>query len=56
MTAPGFGAVILDAGQLVVGPDGDLEFRGGPSEFGRYFSGELDLVDDLCAALGTPNT
>ena len=55
MTAPGFGTVVLDAGQVIVGPDGDLEFRGGPSDFGDYFDGQLDVIDDLCAALGTPN-
>jgi len=56
MTAPGFGAVLLDAGRIVVGPSGDLEFQAGPFEVERYFEGELSIVDDLCAALGTPNT
>lgn len=55
MTAPGFGTVMLEAGQVIFGPDG-LEFRGGPFELNRYYEGELDLVDDLCAALGTPNS
>lgn len=55
MTAPGFGAVILDAGRIVVGPSGDIEFQAGPFEVERYFEGELSIVDDLCAALGTPN-
>jgi len=56
MTAPGFGTVVLDAGQVIVGPSGDLEFRAGPSEFGDYLDGRLDVIDDLCAALGTPNS
>jgi hypothetical protein len=55
MTAPGFGAVLLDAGRIVVGPSGDIEFQAGPFEVERYFEGELSIVDDLCAALGTPN-
>jgi hypothetical protein len=55
MTAPGFGTVILEGGQGIFGPDGTVEFRGGPYELSRYYEGELDLVDDLCAALGTPN-
>lgn len=55
MTSPGFGAVLLDAGQVIVGPSGDLEFRAGPAEVGAYFDGQLEVVDDLCAALGTPN-
>lgn len=55
ITAPGFGGVILDVGRVVVGPDGTLEFAAGQFELGRYYNGELSLVDDLCAALGTPN-
>jgi hypothetical protein len=55
MTAPGFGRVILDAGQVIVGPAGDIEFSAGPRDFARYLAGQTDLVDDLCAALGSPN-
>ena len=55
MTAPGFGTVILEAGAAIIGPDGDLEFQAGPFEFDDYFAGQTDLVDDLCAALGSPN-
>jgi hypothetical protein len=55
MTAPGFGSVILSAGQIVIGPTGDVEFQGGPDELGSYYGGEPGLVDDLCAALGSPN-
>ena len=54
MTAPGYGSVILDVGQVIVGPSGDLEFAAGQFELGRYYAGETDLVDDLCAALGSP--
>jgi hypothetical protein len=56
MTAAGYGTVILDVGQVVVGPTGDVEFAAGQFELGRYYAGETDLVDDLCAALGTPNS
>jgi hypothetical protein len=55
MTTPRFGTVILSAGHVVIGPDGDLEFQAGPSEFDDYLGGQADLADDLCAALGTPN-
>jgi hypothetical protein len=55
MTAPGFGTVLIEGGQGIFAPDGTVEFRGGPFELSRYYDGELDLVDDLCAALGTPN-
>ena len=55
MTAPGFGTVIVEGGQAIFGPTGDLEFQAGPWDLSRYYDGELDLVDDLCAALGTPN-
>lgn len=55
MTAPKFGAVLLDIGQVIVGPSGNVEFRAGPTELGDYYAGQLDVVDDLCAALGTPN-
>ncbi len=56
ITAPGFGSVILDVGHVVVGPEGDLEFAAGQFELGRYYGGELSLADDVCAALGTPNS
>jgi len=55
VTASGFGAVLLDIGQVIIGPSGDVEFRAGPTQLGDYYAGQLDLVDDLCAALGTPN-
>ena len=56
IAAPGFGVVIIEAGQIVVEPDGNVEFQAGPFQMDRYYGGELELVDDLCAALGTPNS
>jgi hypothetical protein len=46
ITAPGFGAVVIDTGHLVVTPEGDVLTRSGRS---------LLDADSLCAALGTPN-
>src|SRR5262245_51840516 len=55
MTAPGFGRVVLDAGHLVVAPDGEVVARHGPTDFADYFAG-TNTLDDLCAFLGTPNS
>ena len=55
ITAPGYGGVIVTAGRTVFGPAGDIEAQSGPSELDDYFAGDSALVDDLCAALGTPN-
>jgi len=50
---PGLGAVFLNAGRFVVGPDGTIEFRAGPQGFLDYFvDGNTAVVDELCAALG----
>lgn len=46
ITAPGLGSVILSAGRTIVGPDGTIEATSGP---------DRAHLDDLCAALGTPN-
>lgn len=56
VTAPGSGAVIVSAGRTVVGPDGAVEFAAGPSQLDEYYGGNLDVVDQLCAALGSPRT
>lgn len=45
ITAPGFGAVWLEAGRAIVGPDGEIDALSGVSRL---------RADDLCAALGTP--
>lgn len=55
MTAPGYGTVVLDAGHVIIGPSGDLEFASGKLELEEYYAGDVHLVDDLCAALGSPN-
>jgi hypothetical protein len=55
MTARGFGNVLLDAGHVIVGPSGDLEFSSGKLQLEEYYAGDTHIVDDLCAALGTPN-
>ena len=46
ITAPGFGSVILSAGRTIIGPDGVIRATSGP---------DRAHLDDLCAALGTPN-
>ena len=46
ITAPGFGPAWVDAGHVVVSPEGDVLARSGVS---------LLDVDAVCAALGTPN-
>jgi hypothetical protein len=49
---PGLGAVLLNAGRFVVGPDGSIEFRAGPQSFLDFGDGNTAVVDELCAALG----
>jgi len=51
-TVPHKGAVFLNAGKLVFGADGTLEFRAGPQGFVDYFSGNTAALDELCSALG----
>jgi len=53
ITVPGVGAVLLNSGRTVWAPDGTLDFRAGPQDFLDYFLGNTDVVDKLCAALGT---
>lgn len=53
-TVPGMGAVMLNAGRIVTGPDGTLEFTAGPQGFWDFFvNGNTAAVDGLCAALGS---
>lgn len=52
VTEPGFGAVLLEAGRSVFGPNGYLEFQAGPSDLSDYFGGDADVREALCAALG----
>lgn len=51
MTVPGYGLVIHEAGVVTVGPDGELEHRGGPSDLSDYYEGDASAVEGLCAAL-----
>jgi hypothetical protein len=51
MTVPGKGVVLHEAGRTVVGPDGLVETRSGPSDLADYFAGDVSVVADLCAAL-----
>lgn len=51
VTAPGSGAVLLEAGRAVYEPNGDLEFQAGPSDVSDYFGGDAAVVGALCAAL-----
>ena len=52
-TAPGFGAVLLNAGRIVTAPDGALEFSAGPQDgWDYYVNGDTSVVNELCAALG----
>lgn len=50
--APGHGALVVNAGRSVYGPDGSVLSRTGRRDFDAYFSGDLSVMDPLCAALG----
>ena len=52
-TVPHMGAVLLNAGRVVFGGDGTLEFSAGPQGFLDYFyNGNTAALDELCTALG----
>jgi hypothetical protein len=52
-TVPHLGAVLLNAGRVVFGADGTLEFSAGPQGFLDYFyNGNTAALDELCTALG----
>ena len=51
-TVPHMGAVSLNAGKIVLGADGTLEFSAGPQGFLDYFTGNTAALDELCSALG----
>jgi len=51
-TVPHMGAVFLNAGRVVFGADGTLEFSAGPQEGFDYSNGNTAAVDELCTALG----
>jgi hypothetical protein len=48
---PGMGAVLLNAGRVVFGPDGSIESQSGPQGLNDYFAGNTGAFDALCAAL-----
>jgi len=53
ITVPHMGAVVLNAGRVVFGADGTLEFSAGPQDFLDYFyNGNAAAVAELCTALG----
>jgi len=52
-TVPHLGAVLLNAGKVMFGADGTLEFSAGPQGFLDYFyNGNTAALDELCTALG----
>lgn len=51
-TVPHLGAVLLNAGRTVFGPDGTLESSSGPQGFIDYFYGNTAALAGLCSALG----
>lgn len=50
--APGYGAVLLEVGRTVTGPDGSILFESGQHGILNYFNGDTSALDKLCAALG----
>ena len=51
-TVPGQGAIVRNAGRVVYGTDGAVEFRSGPQAFLDYFvDGDLAAFQPLCDAL-----
>jgi hypothetical protein len=51
-TIPHLGAVTIEAGRVIEGPDG-IEFRAGPQDFVDYYeNGDTSGVQELCSALG----
>ena len=51
-TVPGLGAVLVEKGRLVWGPDGNLEKEAGRHDLLDYFLGDPTAVAGLCSALG----
>jgi hypothetical protein len=50
--APGHGALVVNTGRSVYGPDGSVLSRTGRRDFDAYSNGDLSVMDPLCAALG----
>ncbi|HTK44053.1 MAG TPA: hypothetical protein VL749_01710 [Patescibacteria group bacterium] len=51
-TLPSQGAIVLNAGRVVYGTDGSVEFRSGPQAFLDYFvDGDLSALQPVCDAL-----
>ncbi len=49
--APGYGAVLVNKGRSVTGPDGTLLSRTGRRDFDAYFGGDTSVLEPLCSAL-----
>lgn len=49
---PGLGAVLIEKGRVVQGPEGDLEKVAGRHDLTDYFLGDPSALDALCGALG----
>jgi len=53
VTVPHQGAIFLQAGRSVFGPDGSLDFQAGPAAAVDYFvNGDASVWQPVCAALG----
>ncbi len=51
-TISGLGAVLVEKGRVIQGPEGDLEKEAGRHDLTDYFLGDSSALDALCAALG----
>lgn len=51
-TVPGLGAVLIEKGRVVQGPEGDLEKEAGRHDVTDYFLSDPSALDALCEALG----
>jgi hypothetical protein len=53
VTVPHQGAIFIQAGRTVFGPDGSLDFQAGPAAAIDYFvNGDTSVWQPVCAALG----
>ena len=50
-TVPGLGAVLIEKGRLVRGPDGEVQKQAGRHDLTDYFSSDPSALSALCAAL-----
>lgn len=52
VTVPGLGAVLVEKGRLVSGPDGSLTKAAGRHDLVDFFNGDASTLSGLCQALG----